>query len=91
MVEVDHFDKYHESWYVKKDGIRFLAYAVFEKSDDSGKKSQGPVLYKVPFRDDIPELCFLRHLLIYVHCSKVFSDFLYVRHELPEGYDFRTM
>jgi hypothetical protein len=63
-VQFENFENYSDLW--KCDhvhGIRHLAQGVKEKHD------QDVQIYKIMFKDETPKLCFLRHLLVYVHCT----------------------
>jgi hypothetical protein len=63
-VQIENFEDYSGLW--KCDhvhGIKRLAQGVKEKHDKDVQ------IYKIMFMDETPKLCFLRHLLIYVHCT----------------------
>ncbi|KAG7355296.1 hypothetical protein IV203_004652 [Nitzschia inconspicua] len=71
-VEFSHFEAHSAMWMVhKKVGIEYLVQSVKEKTD------QSPQLYKIGFKHSHPKMCFLRHLLVYVHCISHKSGYLY--------------
>ena len=70
-VTHEHFNHLQQNFYITPTLIRFLVFSVKEKSD------KFPILYKLGFREDFPFLCFLRHLLVFVHCSGVVGGYLY--------------
>ncbi|KAG7350215.1 hypothetical protein IV203_009575 [Nitzschia inconspicua] len=63
-VQFSNFEDHSSMWMIYNDvGIEYLVQSVMEKND------QEPQLYKIGFKHRHPKMCFLRHLLVYVHCS----------------------
>ena len=63
-VQFNHFEDYSDLWKCDRvHGIKHLAQGVKEKTDKDVQ------VYKIMFKDETPKLCFLRHLLVYVHCT----------------------
>jgi len=61
---VSNFNNHAKLWKIKDDRIIHLAHSVIEKKDSKA------YTYKLHFKE-IPKLCALRHLLVYVHCAKL--------------------
>ncbi|KAG7351502.1 hypothetical protein IV203_010862 [Nitzschia inconspicua] len=71
-VEFSHFEDHSAMWMVhNKVGIEYLVQSV------KGKTDKGLQLYKIGFKHRHPKMCFLRHLLVYVHCTSHRSGYLY--------------
>jgi hypothetical protein len=62
-------------------GIIHLAQSVREKNDDDDN------VYKIYFKDNHPKLCFLPHLLVFVHCTEHQTGFIYRKGPHPYGAD----
>ncbi|KAG7374163.1 hypothetical protein IV203_013258 [Nitzschia inconspicua] len=63
-VQFSNFEDHSSMWMIYNDvGIEYLVQSVMEKNDKE------PQLYKIGFKHRHPKMCFLRHLLVYVHCS----------------------
>ena len=73
---VDNFERNSSLWKVTNGVIRHLCQSVKEKND--------AVFFQHlhVFRDSHPKLCFLRHLLVLVHCTERYSGCLFG--ETPE-------
>ncbi|KAG7349128.1 hypothetical protein IV203_011725 [Nitzschia inconspicua] len=71
-VQFSNFEDHSSMWMIYNDvGIEYLVQSVMEKND------QQPQLYKIGFKHRHPKMCFLRHLLVYVHCSSHRDGCLY--------------
>lgn len=65
------FERYSGNWLLKTNSIGHLAQGVKEKNDTQWS------VYQVSWKDSFPKACFLRHLLVMVHCVGVRSGHLY--------------
>ncbi|KAG7338254.1 hypothetical protein IV203_020269 [Nitzschia inconspicua] len=73
-VQFSNFEDHSSMWMIYNDvGIEYLVQSVMEKND------QAPQLYKIGFKHRHPKMCFLRHLLVYVHCFSHRVGCLYPR------------
>jgi hypothetical protein len=64
FVRFENFQNYSDLWKCDRvQGIKHLAPGVKEKND------QQVQVHKIMFKDETPKLCFLRHLLVHVHCT----------------------
>ena len=59
---ISNFNDHSHLWKITDHRIIHLAHSVIEKKDDR------TYTYKLHFKE-VPKLCALRHLLVYVHCS----------------------
>jgi len=53
---------------IRSNRIVSIAQEVF------GKRDERWYTYRIAFADSVPKLCYLRHLLIYVHCANLSKD-----------------
>lgn len=71
-IQFQHFENDASTWVIKSGRIESLTQSVREKAEKQW------TTYQLFFKDDTPKLCFLRHLLVLVHCQgEVHSKFLY--------------
>jgi hypothetical protein len=74
-AKFEHFERHHDLWQVHQNRVHSLAQAVKEKNDRQW------YIYEHTFRDCMPKQCFLRHLLVLIHCLDTSSGFLYPAQE----------
>ena len=70
-VNCDDFEKHSELWSIEHNRIISLAQGVKEKADTKW------FTYKLTFKDSLPKLCLLRHLLVHVHCAGIKSGYVF--------------
>jgi hypothetical protein len=70
-VKCEDFEKNSELWSIEHNRIISLAQGVKEKA---GTKW---FAYKLTFKDSLPKLCLLRHLLVHVHCAGIKSGHVF--------------
>ena len=69
------------------DGVQKIAMKLIEKTDSE------PHVFQFFFQDYFPRLCFVRHLLVYVHCYRCMPEgFMesyrdYIRHSNPSQWN----
>jgi hypothetical protein len=79
-AKFEHFERHHDLWQVHENKVHSLAQAVKEKNDHQW------YIYEHTFRDCMPKQCFLRHLLVLIHCLNTSSGYLYPAQEyIKEG------
>jgi len=66
-VQLIDFSKASSNFAIKNNTIQHLAQQV------RGKCDTGWFAYLLKFYDHCPELCYLRHLLVFVHCMNLES------------------
>jgi hypothetical protein len=64
-ASLEDFSNAHEHFSIHNNFIEHLAQQVFGKSDKHWHT------YLLKFQDHCPELCYLRHLLVFVHCMNL--------------------
>jgi len=67
-IKVEHFNCLHNLFEIRNNKVVSIAQNVLGKTD----KKWYP--YRIAFADNCPKLCYLRHLLIYVHCLNLTSE-----------------
>ena len=81
-IDFSHFEMYNEHWIVSSDNVKQLVQGVKGKSDDDWFR------YSIEFDDFYPKRCYLRHLLVYVHCLNLQGGFLFPSDkEIKEHFD----
>jgi hypothetical protein len=61
-VQLEDFSKVNQHFSIRNNRIEHIAQQVFGKSDNIWHT------YLLKFHDHCPQLCYLRHLLVFVHC-----------------------
>ena len=70
-VKCEDFEKNSQLWSIHHNRIVSLAQGVKEKHDTKW------FTYKLTFKDSVPKLCLLRHLLVHVHCAGIKSGYVF--------------
>jgi hypothetical protein len=78
-----HFERHHDLWQVHENKVHSLAQAVKEKNDNQW------YIYEHTFRDCMPKQCFLRHLLVLIHCLDTSTGYVYPAQESIQAGDAR--
>jgi hypothetical protein len=67
-IQCEHFNCLHHLFEIRNNKVVSIAQNVLGKTDNKWYP------YRIAFADSCPKLCYLRHLLIYVHCLNLSSD-----------------
>lgn len=71
-IRIDDFETCQALWEVYRDvGVGSIVQRLCEKYDTKY------VLYHIRFRDQVPKLCYLRHLLIFIHVCNIRKGYLF--------------